>query len=160
MQHFVEKESAELQGAHSVGLTAGHSDLIKFESVSSAKFVPVKVALFKMVQTAKISARKRALLSGERLLPQKFVNQVRQSLAGVDMSSKFRAKAGMRPVMSWVESETAVSGMAGSCWSSGFQPRTSVAQRWCLTWQDERFTCCNPAPWKDSLRSNHCGKRQ
>jgi hypothetical protein len=66
-------------------MTAGHSDLIKFESIASTKFGPVKVALSKMVQMARINARKRALLSGERLLPQRFVNQVRQSLEGIDM---------------------------------------------------------------------------
>jgi hypothetical protein len=86
-------------------LTAGHSDLIKFESVTSTKFVPVKLALSEMVQKAKADARKRALQSGERVLPQRFVSQVRQSLAGVDMSSKFRARAGARPTTSWLATE-------------------------------------------------------
>jgi hypothetical protein len=104
-QHFVEKESAELQGAHCVGLTAGHNDLIKFESITSTKFGPVKVALSKMVQMAKINARKRALVSGERLLPQKFVNQVRQSLEGVDMRSMFRTKVAQRRINTWLSSE-------------------------------------------------------
>jgi hypothetical protein len=58
-----------------------------------------------MVQKAKPNARKRALQSGERLLPQRFLSQVRQSLAGVDMSSRFRARAGSRPVTSWLASE-------------------------------------------------------
>jgi hypothetical protein len=58
-----------------------------------------------MIQKAKPNARKRALQSGERLLPQRFLSQVRQSLAGVDMSSRFRARAGSRPVTSWLASE-------------------------------------------------------
>jgi hypothetical protein len=86
-------------------LTAGHSDLIKFESLTSTNFGPVKVALSKMVQMAKINARKRALLSGERLLPQRFVNQVRQSLEGIDMRSKFRTSVGRRSITTWLTSE-------------------------------------------------------
>jgi hypothetical protein len=58
-----------------------------------------------MVQMAKINARKRALLSGERLLPQRFVNQVRQSLEGIDMRSKFRTSVGRREVTTWLNSE-------------------------------------------------------
>jgi hypothetical protein len=58
-----------------------------------------------MVQMAKINARRRALFSGERLLPQKFVNQVRQSLEGVDMRSKFRTMVGPRPIATWLTSE-------------------------------------------------------
>ena len=98
-------ESAVLQGAHSVGLTAGHSDLIKFESITSEKFVTVRVALSKMVQMARINARKRTYLSGQKLLTQKFVNQVRQSLEGVDMRPKFHAKVKQRPITSWLTSE-------------------------------------------------------
>jgi hypothetical protein len=66
----------------------------------------VRLALNEMVQKAKLNARKRALQSGERLLPQRFLSQVRQSLAGVDMISIFRAKAGSRPLSSWFTSET------------------------------------------------------
>ena len=58
-----------------------------------------------MVQMAKINARKRALVSGERLLPQKFVNQVRQSLEGVDMRSMFRTKVAQRRINTWLSSE-------------------------------------------------------
>lgn len=58
-----------------------------------------------MVQMAKINARKRALQSGDRLLPQKFVNQVRQSLEGVDMRSKYRTRAGSKPISTWLSSE-------------------------------------------------------
>jgi hypothetical protein len=58
-----------------------------------------------MVQMAKINARKRSLLSGERLLPQRFVNQVRQSLEGVDMRSKYRASVGQRSIATWLTSE-------------------------------------------------------
>lgn len=59
-----------------------------------------------MVQMAKINARKRSLQSGDRLLPQKFVNQVRQSLEGVDMRSKYRAMAGASPIFTWLSSES------------------------------------------------------
>lgn len=58
-----------------------------------------------MVQMAKINARKRALHSGDRLLPQKFVNQVRQSLEGVDMRSKYRTRAGQNRISTWLSSE-------------------------------------------------------
>jgi hypothetical protein len=95
-----------LPGAHSVGLTADHRDLIKFESMTSTKFVAVKVALSNMVRMAKINARKRSLVSGERLLPQRFVNQVRQSLEGVDMRTKFRTSVGQQPIITWLTSES------------------------------------------------------
>lgn len=100
-------ESAVLQGSHSVSLTAGHSDLIKFESVTCDKFLPVKVALTRMVQGAKMNARRRTVLLGQRLLTQKFVNQVRQSLEGVDMKLKLRAKIKQRSITSWLVAEPA-----------------------------------------------------
>ena len=74
--------------------------------MTSTKFVAVKVALSNMVQMAKINARKRSLVSGERLLPQRFVNQVRQSLEGVDMRSKFRTSVGQQPIVTWLTSES------------------------------------------------------
>ncbi|KAK1037031.1 hypothetical protein LTS16_013164 [Friedmanniomyces endolithicus] len=101
--HFVTKESAVLPGAHTIGLTVGHADLIRFESITSEKFVPVKMALTSMVQTARINARKRT--SGQNLLSHKFVNQVRRSLEGVDMRQKFRAKVEQRQTTSWLTSE-------------------------------------------------------
>ncbi|KAK1092022.1 hypothetical protein LTR48_005148, partial [Friedmanniomyces endolithicus] len=101
--HFVTKESAVLPGAHTIGLTVGHADLIRFESITSEKFVPVKMALTSMVQTARINARKRT--SGQNLLSPKFVNQVRRSLEGVDMRQKFRAKVEQRQTTSWLTSE-------------------------------------------------------
>ncbi|KAK0920597.1 hypothetical protein LTR91_019205 [Friedmanniomyces endolithicus] len=101
--HFVTKESAVLPGTHTIGLTVGHADLIRFESITSEKFVPVKMALTSMVQTARINARKRT--SGQNLLSHKFVNQVRRSLEGVDMRQKFRAKVEQRQTTSWLTSE-------------------------------------------------------
>ncbi len=92
-----------LPGAHTIGLTVGHADLIRFESITSEKFVPVKMALTSMVQTARINARKRT--SGQNLLSHKFVNQVRRSLEGVDMRQKFRAKVEQRQTTSWLTSE-------------------------------------------------------
>lgn len=52
-----------------------------------------------------MNARKRALSSGERLLPQRFINQVRKSLSTVDMREKFQAKVGDRVITSWLEAE-------------------------------------------------------
>ncbi|KAK5125182.1 hypothetical protein LTR85_000858 [Meristemomyces frigidus] len=103
--HFVSKESAILEGAHIIGLTADHRALIRFESVTSEKFVPVKRALTKMVQTARMNARKRNFSSGQNLLTHRFVNQVRQALEGVDMRLNFRASVAGRPVTSWLTSE-------------------------------------------------------
>ena len=37
--------------------------------------------------------------------PQRFVSHVRQSLAGVDMCSKFRARSGSRPITSWLATQ-------------------------------------------------------
>lgn len=79
--------------------------MIKFESITSEKFVPVKTALTKMVHASRINVRKRISSSGQSLLTQRFVNQVRQSLEGVDMRQKFRAKIGQRPISSWLTSE-------------------------------------------------------
>ncbi|PIB00567.1 Ankyrin repeat domain-containing protein 17 [Cercospora beticola] len=102
--YFVERESAVLQGAHDSGLTADHRDLIKFESIASEKFSTVKVALRNMVQMAKTNARKRVMLSGQSLLSQRTIQQVRETLAGVDMRLKFRTKVNQREVNSWLES--------------------------------------------------------
>ncbi|KAK5691254.1 hypothetical protein LTR17_025749 [Elasticomyces elasticus] len=96
-------ESAILPGSHNFGMTAGHSDLIKFESITSEKFTPIKAALTRMIPMARINARKRTL--GQHLLTQKFINQVRQSLEGVDMRHKFRAKVAQRQISSWLTSE-------------------------------------------------------
>jgi hypothetical protein len=93
-------ESAVLQGAHPIGLASNHSDLIKFDSVSSEKFGPIKVAISNMVRSAKTNARKRTFLSGQTGLTQRTVNQVRQALEGVDMRMKYRSKVGQRPVSS------------------------------------------------------------
>ena len=94
-----------LQGAHEVGLTADHRDLVKFESITSEKFIPVKAALTSMFRTAKVNVRKRTFLSGQNLLTQKTVNQVRHSLEGVDMGLKFRTREKQRPISSWLTSE-------------------------------------------------------
>lgn len=98
-------ESAVLQGAHSAGLTADHRDLIKFESITSEKFGPIRSALTNMVRTAKTIARKRTLHSGQNLLTQNTVNQVRRSLEGVDMGLKFRTRERDRSISSWLTSE-------------------------------------------------------
>ncbi|GIZ38925.1 hypothetical protein CKM354_000232400 [Cercospora kikuchii] len=102
--HFVEKESAILQGSHECGLAADHRDLIKFESIASEKFSTVRRALVTMVQMAKTTARKRAMLSGQSLLSQRTIQQVRETLEGVDMRLKFRTKINQRPISSWLES--------------------------------------------------------
>ncbi|KAM3415735.1 hypothetical protein BST61_g9248 [Cercospora zeina] len=102
--HFVEKNSAVLQGAHESSLTADHRDLIKFESIASEKFSTVRRALVTMVQMAKTTARKRVILSGQSLLSQRTIQQVRETLEGVDMRLKFRTKTNQLPISSWLES--------------------------------------------------------
>ncbi|KAK4573996.1 hypothetical protein LTR86_001757 [Recurvomyces mirabilis] len=103
--HVVSKESAEIDGAHSVSLAATHRDLIRFESVTSENFVRVKAPFLKMAQTATMNARKRNLSSGQTLLTRVFVNQVRQALEGVDMRSRYRAQLGERQIKSWLAAE-------------------------------------------------------
>jgi len=84
-------------------MTAGHSDLVRFESNTSDRFSAVKRELTKMVQQARINVRKRT--SGQNLLSQKFLTQVRQALEGVDMRQRFRAKVGQRETSSWLTSD-------------------------------------------------------
>lgn len=103
--HFVERESAVLQGAREAGLPSDHRDLIKFESVLTPKFAVVKAALDKMILPAKVSVRKRVHASGQTLLNQRFVNQIRHSLEGVDMRQQFRARTEEGTGSSWLVSE-------------------------------------------------------
>lgn len=106
-QHFVDKDSAVLQGAFSIGLQADHRDLIKFESIDSqnSKFLHVRSELEKMFRSAKKNVRQRTLRSGQNSLTQRTVNQVRRSLEGIDMGVKFRARERERSISSWLTSE-------------------------------------------------------
>lgn len=65
----------------------------------------MKHALSKMVDTARMNARKRNFSSGQNLLTQRFVNQVRHALEGVDMRLKFRALVARRTITSWLTAE-------------------------------------------------------
>ncbi|QIW94960.1 hypothetical protein AMS68_000478 [Peltaster fructicola] len=103
--HFVDKESAVLQTAKQHGMTAGHSDLVRFNSMTDQKFLPVKIELDKMIRAATVNVRRRTFLSGQNLLTQRFVNQVRQTLEGVDMQLRYRAKAQNKPNKSWLLEE-------------------------------------------------------
>lgn len=98
-------KSAVLDGAHAFGITADHRDMVKFESIQADRFAPIERALSKMIGPAKVNVRKRLQSSGQSLLNQKFVNQVRRSLEGVDMRQRFRTKTEQKDITSWLTSE-------------------------------------------------------
>ncbi len=86
-------------------MTATHVNLIKFDGAADPKFQPVQTALREMVASARVNARKRTFWSGQNLLTQKTVSQVRQTLEGVNMRLKLRSKIGQRQMSSWLTTE-------------------------------------------------------